>query len=465
MLRKNYALLYLEKGCKAKIQDKLCFSVLIVLFTLCSSCSKDDPREQEVIVTVQTEDKTFTIDENPTENQLIGTVPGTTNQGRVTFSIMEQTPVGAFSIDAETGQLYVDKTSIYDFETNTSITGKVIVENGNISKESAIIITINDVDEDIFVGSVELRSQEEVDEFGLNKYREITGDLRITKGDDIEDPIIDLSSLSTLETIGGDLAISATSTLQTLEGLNNIGNVNKCIIFNNPNIEDISALQGILVKNFINVSYNPKITSLGVFSEIESLESGFRITENNSLTSLQGFNNLISTGGGIRISQNENLNNVFDLNSLTTIGGSLVFNNNPNLINFNGLNNLETVEGNLWLLRNEHLFDINGLHNLTFVGGDLLINNCFNLQNIEGLAGLTTLKLLQLYNCKSLENLAGLVNLASLEERLSIQKNEKLNDFCGLTTIFNNGFSGVYTVTENLFNPTVEDMLNENCSN
>jgi hypothetical protein len=465
MLRKNYAELHRVKRCNAKIQEKLCFSLLIVLFTIFSSCSKDDPKTEEVIVTVQTEDKIFTIDENPTENQLIGTVPGTTNQGSVTFSIIKQIPAGAFSIDAKTGQLYVDKTSIYDFETNTSITGKIKVENGNVSKESAISITVNDLDEDIFVGSVELRSQEEVDEFGLNKYREISGDLRITKGDDLEDPIIDLSSLNTLETIGGNLAISATSTLQTLEGLNNIGNVNKCIIFNNPNIEDISALQGIMVASFINVSFNPKITSLGVFSDIESLESGIEITENNSLTSLQGFNNLISTGGGIKIAQNENLNNVFDLNSLTTIGGSLFFNNNPNLINLNGLNNLQTVEGDLWLFRNVHLFDINGLHNLTFVGGDLFINDCFNLQNIEGLAGLTSLKHLKLYNCKSLQNLDGLVNLVSLTERLTIQNNEKLNDFCGLTTIFNNGFSGSYSVYENLFNPTVEDMLNENCSN
>ncbi|MER3318105.1 MAG: hypothetical protein RIB79_07415 [Allomuricauda sp.] len=92
MLRKNYAVLHQEKLCNAKIQDKLCFSVLIVLFTLCSSCSKDDPKSEEVIVTVQTENKTFTIYENPTENQLIGTVPGTTNQGSVTFSIMKQIP-------------------------------------------------------------------------------------------------------------------------------------------------------------------------------------------------------------------------------------------------------------------------------------------------------------------------------------------------------------------------------------
>ncbi len=464
MLRNNYAQLHLEKRCNAKIQAKFCFSVLIVLFTLFSSCSKDDPKSEEVIVTVQTEDKTFTIDENPTENQLIGTVPGTTNQGSVTFSIIEQIPVGAFSIDAKTGQLYVDKTSIYDFETNTSITGKVKVENGNISKESTIVITINDLDEDIFVGSVELRSQEEVDEFGLNKYREITGDLKLIEDEDSENPIIDLSSLNTLENIGGDLAIFETSELQTLEGLNNIENVNRCIIYDNQNVEDISALQGIMVNNFINVSYNPKITSLSIFSNIETLESGVQISGNNSLTSLQGFNNLISTGGGVGVKYNENLNNVFDLNSLTTIGGRLNISDNPNLINLNGLNNLQTVQSDVWLMDNEHLFDINGLQSLTSFNGEMIINRCDNLQNVDGLIGLTSIELLQLYNCDSLQNLDGVANLTSVDA-VVIVYNDSLNDFCGLTTLLNNSFSGSYSVYENLFNPTIEDILNENCSN
>ncbi len=464
MLRKNYAVLHQEKLCKAKIQYKLYFSVLIVLFTLFSSCSKDDPKAGEVIVTVQTEDKFFTIDENPTENQLIGTVPGTTNQGSVTFSIIEQSPIGSFKIDANTGQLYVDKTSIYDFETNTSITGKVKVENGNISKESAINITINDVDEDIFVGSVELRSQEDVDEFGFNKYREITGDLKLREDEDSENPIIDLSSLNTIQNIGGDLAIFATSALQTLEGLNNIENVNRCIIYDNQNVEDISALQGIMVTRFINVSNNPKITSLGVFSNIETLESGVQISGNNSLTSLQGFNNLIFIGGSLIIRYNENLNNIFELNLLTTIGGRLDISDNPNLINLNGLSNLQTVQSDVWLMDNEHLFDINGLQNLTSFNGEMIINRCDNLQNVDGLIGLTSIERLQILQCDSLQHLDGAANLTSVDA-VSINNNESLNDFCGLTTLIKNSFSGSYSVYENLFNPTIEDMINENCSN
>lgn len=464
MLRKNFAALRPEKLIKAKIKDKFFFSVLITLFTLFSSCSKDDPKAEEVIVNVQTEDKIFTIDENPTENQSIGTVPGTTNQGSVTFSIIQQIPVGAFSIDAKTGQLFVDKTSIYDYETNTSITGKVKVENGNVSKESTILININDLEEDIFVGNVELRSQEEVDEFGLNKYREITGDFKIGYDEDSESPIVNLSSLKTIEVVGGSFWVTNTTVLKSLEGLNNIEYAYKCVIYSNTEMEDISALQGIIVNNLINVSYNPKITSLGVFSNIETLESGVQISGNNSLTSLQGFNNLMSTGGGVGITDNENLNNVFDLNSLTTIGGLLNISGNFNLINLNGLNNLQTVQSDLWLWDNEHLFDINGLHNLSSFNGEIIINRCDNLQNVDGLMGLTSIERLQLYNCKSLQHLDGVSNLTSVDA-VSISYNDSLNDFCGLTTLMNNSFSGSYSVYENLFNPTVEDMLNDNCSN
>nr|WP_321413047.1 hypothetical protein [uncultured Allomuricauda sp.] len=357
----------------------------------------------------------------------------------------------------------MDKTSIYDFETNTSITGKIKVENGNVSKESAISITVNDLDEDIFVGSVELRSQEEVDEFGLNKYREITGDFKIGYDEDSETPISDLSSLKTIEVVGGTLWVSGTTILKSLEGLN-IVYAYKCVISSNTEMDDISALQDIKILSLINISSNPKISSLSIFSKIENLEGDLRIGGNNSLTSLQGFNNLTSIGGSLSIRSNENLNNIFELNSLTTIGGRLDISGNFNLINLNGLNNLQTVQSDVWLMDNEHLFDINGFQNLSSFNGEMIINRCDNLQNLDGLMGLTSIERLQLYSCKSLQNLDGVSNLTSVDA-VSISHNDSLNDFCGLTTLLNNSFLGSYSVYENLFNPTVEDMLNENCSN
>jgi hypothetical protein len=39
-----------------------------------------------------------------------------------------------------------------------------------------------------------------------------------------------------------------------------------------------------------------------------------------------------------------------------------------------------------------------------------------------------------------------------------------LNDFCGITTIVNNGVQNFFT-SDNLYNPSEQDILNGNCSN
>ncbi len=74
--------------------------LFIISIILLNSCSKDsdDPVPNEATVTAS--DFSIAMDENPVNGQIIGTVSGTTNEGSVTFSITEQNPAGAFSIDA-----------------------------------------------------------------------------------------------------------------------------------------------------------------------------------------------------------------------------------------------------------------------------------------------------------------------------------------------------------------------------
>ncbi|WP_440880415.1 hypothetical protein [Tenacibaculum sp. C7A-26P2] len=443
---------------------KYYYIVLFFIITFSISCSSDDSPE-EIPVTVNTQNMNFSIDENPNENQSIGTVIGSTNQGSVQFSINEQNPANSFTINSSTGELFVDNVSVYDYEIITEITGKIKVFNGDISSESIVSISISDVVEDVFNGNVLLKNQEDVDAFALNEYRVINGKIDIFQGDDPGTPITDLSNLNTLEEIHGDLSITANGELTTLNGLNNITTAETCAIFNNPNLKNISALQNISTLKSISVKFNPKITSLNCFSNITILEGFCEITENNSLTSLNGLNNITSITGNLSINQNQNLNNIFDLNSITTINGALILQSNPNLINLNGLNNLQTLSKNLTIINNTNLFDINGLQNLSSFNGRIVINLNTNLQNLNGLVNLTSIEFLQILRCQSLENLNALTNLTSITDGLFIQKNNSLNDFCGLTPLVNNGFSGSYSVENNLFNPSVDDITNGNCSN
>ena len=193
-----------------KLNTILSLKILIAFVALnFVSCSKDsdEPDQPETTITVSTQDFSTTMDENPTNGQVIGIVQGSTNQGSVTFSIMEQTPSGAFSIDPSSGELKVADEIIFDFENNPVITGTVKVANGTVFENAAVTITLNEVYEDnVFEGDVILLSQQEVDDFGANNYTKITGSLMIGEENSTTD-IFTFIPLQTLRTINHDLLI------------------------------------------------------------------------------------------------------------------------------------------------------------------------------------------------------------------------------------------------------------------
>lgn len=119
---------------KTKLIISLLFLLQMVFF---SSCEKD-----EIVITVEASDLTVNINENPTSGHVIGKVIGTTNQGSVSFSINTQTPLGAFVIDATSGELTVSDETLFDFETNPIITGAVRVANGDVHKDISIEILV-----------------------------------------------------------------------------------------------------------------------------------------------------------------------------------------------------------------------------------------------------------------------------------------------------------------------------------
>ncbi len=86
----------------------LSFKIIAISFFLAFvSCSKDSDQNRTVSETsITTEDFSKTMDENPSNGQIIGTVKGSTNEGTVSFSITEQNPAGAFNIDESYGRAY-----------------------------------------------------------------------------------------------------------------------------------------------------------------------------------------------------------------------------------------------------------------------------------------------------------------------------------------------------------------------
>jgi hypothetical protein len=109
------------------------------------SCTESDDDTTEISITVS--NLTTTIDENPGVGLSLGFINASTNQGDLAYSIIEQAPDNAITINSFTGEITVLTESLFDFETNPTIIGIVRVENGDVSGIVNIIINLNDIEE------------------------------------------------------------------------------------------------------------------------------------------------------------------------------------------------------------------------------------------------------------------------------------------------------------------------------
>ena len=95
---------------------------------------------------LSTQNFTATIDENPTDGQVLGTVQAT-GDGTLSFSITSQSPTGALNINTTTGELTVADPNLFDFETNPVLTADILVDNSGNTETITATINLNDLDE------------------------------------------------------------------------------------------------------------------------------------------------------------------------------------------------------------------------------------------------------------------------------------------------------------------------------
>ena len=268
----------------------------------------------------------------------------------------------------------------------------------------------------VFSGDVFLNTQLALDNFASQGYTKVIGNIRIgANSGDITD--ITTLSLPTLTSIEGVLEISSTG-LNTLNGL----------------------------------------------SALEEINGSFFLTKNTVLINLQGLENLTSLDG-LSITENEELQSINQLARLTEIS-SIDISDNPKLISLIGLDNITQVKANLTINGNPFLGSLGGLQSLNTINGLLSIKNT-NIESLSGLENLTSLSTGIIENNSLLTSLMGIDNLTSLTNSLSITANNFLRDFCAMETLLeSDNLSGEVIIEDNAFNPTVEEILDEeDCSN
>ena len=92
------------------------YFTIVILYSIgvfVQSCTSENGMDE---IAVSTSDINLTMDENPNIGQLITTIEGTTNQGTLSFELVEESNDGAFLVDQTTGALSVGNSYFFDFE-------------------------------------------------------------------------------------------------------------------------------------------------------------------------------------------------------------------------------------------------------------------------------------------------------------------------------------------------------------
>ncbi|MEQ8472152.1 MAG: cadherin domain-containing protein, partial [Marinoscillum sp.] len=93
-------------------------------------------------------DQSFNVDENSPTETVVGTIAASDPEGDdLTFSITSGNDLGAFQVDANTGELSVTQASLFNFEVNPSFSLKLEVSDGELSDKATIIVNLNDQNE------------------------------------------------------------------------------------------------------------------------------------------------------------------------------------------------------------------------------------------------------------------------------------------------------------------------------
>lgn len=354
--------------------------------------------------------------------------------------------------------------------------------------------------ENDFDYGITLRTQEQVNTFGANNYTTVQGRLIIgdrfasnTSEENISD-IVDLTPLSTITQITGQLLIVENPILESLNGLENLNTIGTGLsIGKNDNLNSLNGLEGLTDVNAegidpnvgrlgLTIQFNPNLTSLSGLINVQNCADLY-IRANSSLSSLSGLEGLTSLNGVLRISENnalisfEGLGNIESVQSLSiafntsltsltgleglqtitndieifqTAIGSLeaLFNlepqsinrivifDNDNLPSLNGLQSITGVSSYMEIEDNNGLLTLDGLENLEDINTLLIASNPL-LSSLDAFENLTSepVNTIRIRNNQSLLSIEGLASVVNIEEVLDISFNNNLTSLQGLENI------------------------------
>ncbi|WP_324720421.1 hypothetical protein [Salinimicrobium sp. HB62] len=292
--------------------------------------------------------------------------------------------------------------------------------------------------EKYFTNHKAFSSQAEVDDFAEEGFTVITGNLILSVGAyNSKDPITDVSGLSSLTSVRGDVYIIGTD-LVDLDGLENI------------DLEDDS---------FISIVNNPFLKNVkglgGITGEVRQLE--IRMSPN--LENLNGLEGITGVSYQLELRDLPKLNNLSPLSNIQQ-PVEYMYLTGTGIISTNGIGNIPQVK-DLWIVHNDKLTSLNlpGLKKVDF----FQIQHNSILENISGLTNLEDVQQLGISYNESLTSLNGLEGLKAHGDLfVRAINNNSLENYCSLQNLIAAGWTG-FNALQNLYNPTIEQVAGEEC--
>ncbi|MFK5856309.1 MAG: T9SS type A sorting domain-containing protein [Bacteroidota bacterium] len=342
---------------------------------------------------------------------------------------------------------------------------------------------------------IEFSFQTQIDNFQVNypNCTKIKGDVTITSSN-----ILNLIGLSVLDSIGGNLIITETDYLNSLDGLDNLNSIGGNLeLLHNETLNDLTGFSNVTsIGGDLILIYNHTLTSLeGLENIVSSSISNLTIQQNFDLVSCEAQNicdYLSSPGGTVQIHLNapgcdnppevasacgitlpclpfgnytlytqrdidsfqtdypncteikgniivhgalSSISNLNGLNALTSVEGNISISHIDSLYTLSGLANLTSVGGHFGVSRCDALVDLSGFDNLTTIGGRCSVSQNNGLLSFAGLENLISTGGLYIYHDNALVNLMGFDNLTFINGNVEMESNDELSSLSGLNNL------------------------------
>lgn len=296
-------------------------------------------------------------------------------------------------------------------------------------------ITFTTLEHVTYIGDITLTSQTAIDNFGTNHYTRIAGKIFIEDNPN-EPTITNVDALADLYTVDNDLDLRNNPLLTNIDGFQNIHFAKNVILATNASLTNLNALKNITLLNQLVVYENQNLQNIDGLAGLDTVNN-IIFYYNNHVTDLKGFNNI-------------------------TRIGRFEFTGNNSVTTFDVLTNIETIQG-IWFYSCPNLVSITSFSKLTSLN-NINIDDNDALTSFPGLKNITSSNIIMLTNNDALTNLDNLSELKTLKNNLLIANNSVLTDFCGIRKALQNNYDGGFNISDNPFNPTLQEIINGNCS-